>query len=57
VVDIGFRLEQLTKKAVTPIAAKINLDILVPFLERPPAGKPVLGGNRKCIIVLLTREF
>jgi hypothetical protein len=57
VVEIGLRLEQLTKKVVTANAAKIILDILVPFLERPRPGKPVLSGNRKCIIVFLTRQF
>src|SRR4030095_6496304 len=33
VVEIGLRLEQLTKKVVTANAAKIILDILVPFSD------------------------
>jgi hypothetical protein len=42
---------------VTANAAKIILDILVPFLDARSPGKPVPSGNRKCIIVFLTRQF
>jgi hypothetical protein len=57
VVDNGLIPEQLTKKVVTANAAKIILDILVPFLDARSPGKPVPSGNRKCIIVFLTRQF